>query len=94
MKKSSILITLGAAAVAVVAIGYTTAGRTPDSSLPANEQMLQILDDGGCVLCHTANPELPAYASLPVAKSMIMAHVEACYKSFDMEPAMWSVKAG
>ena len=48
MKKSSILITLGAATVAVLAIGYATAGRTPDASLPVNEQMLQILDDGGC----------------------------------------------
>ncbi|MGN0220666.1 MAG: cytochrome c peroxidase [Prevotella sp.] len=94
MKKSSILITLGAAAVAAVAIGYTTAGRTPDPSLPANEQMLQILDDGGCAFCHTANPELPAYASLPVVKSMIMSHVEAGYKSFDIGPAMSAISEG
>lgn len=94
MKKSSILITLGAATVAVLAIGYATAGRTPDASLPVNEQMLQILDDGGCAFCHTANPHLPAYASLPVAKSMIMSHVEAGYKSFDIEPVTTALSEG
>lgn len=94
MKKSSILITAGAVLVIGVAIGYTTAGQAPNPSLPANEQMMEILDEGGCAFCHTANPQLPFYASLPGAKSMIGAHVEAGYKSFDIEPMMQAIAEG
>lgn len=94
MKKSSILIAAGVVIVAGLAIGYKSAGSAPDPSLPADGQMMQILDDGGCAFCHTANPQLPFYASLPGAKAMIGAHVEAGYKSFDIAPMLDALKEG
>ena len=94
MKKSSKIILVGALAIAALAIVYRAVNRTPDLSLPANEQITQILNDGGCAFCHTANPDLPFYASWPVASSMIEAHVGEGYKMFDIEPMMTAIAEG
>ena len=77
-----------------LAIAYRAVNQAPDKSLPANEQLTEILDKGGCVFCHSANPDLPFYAVLPVAKSLIKAHVDEGYKAFDIEPMMKAIKNG
>lgn len=77
-----------------LAITYRAVNKAPDTSLPANEQMAQILEDGGCAFCHTANPDLPFYASWPVASSLIKGHVEDGYKMFDVQPMMDALAAG
>ena len=94
MKKSSKIIVAGAVAVVGLAITYRAVNQAPDPSLPANEQMTKILDDGGCAFCHTAKPDLPFYATWPVASSMIKAHVDEGYKMFDIEPMMKALAAG
>ena len=94
MKKTSKIILGGAVLVVGLAIVYRAVNQAPDKSLPANEQLTEIMNDGGCVFCHTANPDLPFYATLPVAKSLIAAHVEEGYKAFDIEPMMKAVAAG
>ena len=94
MKNSSKMILAGAVVVVGLAITYRAVNTPPDPSLPANEQMAQILNDGGCVYCHTANPDLPFYASWPVASSMIKAHVEKGYQMFDIAPMMDAISRG
>lgn len=94
MKKTSKIILGGAVLVVGLAIVYRAVNQAPDKSLPANEQLTEIMNDGGCVFCHTANPDLPFYATLPVAKSLIAAHVEEGYKAFDIEPMMKALAAG
>lgn len=94
MKNSSKMILAGAVVVVGLAITYRAVNKAPDSSLPANEQMAQILNDGGCIFCHTANPDLPFYASWPVASSMIKAHVEKGYQMFDIDPMMAAINHG
>ena len=94
MKKSSKIVIGGAVVIAVMAIVYRAVNTAPDASLPANEQVAQIFDEGGCALCHTANPSLPGYASLPIAKSMIGAHVEKGYQMFDIEPMLTALNEG
>ena len=84
----------GAVAVVGLAITYRAVNKAPDTSLPANEQMAQILEDGGCAFCHTASPDLPFYASWPVASSLIKGHVEDGYRMFDIEPMMNALKEG
>ena len=59
MKKSSTILLSGAIVLAGAAITYRMVNQAPDASLPANQAVAQILDDGGCVFCHTANPQLP-----------------------------------
>lgn len=80
--------------VAVLAVAYRAVNKAPSADLPANEQLLQVLADGGCASCHSANPELPFYASLPVAKSMIAKHVADGYAVFDIAPIMEALRNG
>ncbi len=94
MKKSSKIIVGAAVVVAGLAITYRAVNQAPDASLPANEQMTQMLNDGGCVFCHTESPTLPFYANFPVAKSLIAKHVEEGYKSFDIAPMMEAIAQG
>ena len=94
MKKTSKIILGGAVVVVGLAIAYRAVNQAPDKSLPANEQLTEILDKGGCVFCHSANPDLPFYADLPVAKSLIKAHVDEGYKAFDIKPMMKAIKNG
>ena len=94
MKKSSKIIVGAAVVVAGLAITYRAVNQAPDASLPANEQMTQMLNDGGCVFCHTESPSLPFYSSFPVAKSLIAKHVEEGYKSFDIAPMMEAIAQG
>ena len=91
MKNSSKMILAGVVVVVGLAITYRAVNKTPDPSLPANEQMAQILNDGGCIFCHSSNPDLPFYASWPVAKSMIKAHVDKGYQMFDITPMMEAI---
>ena len=94
MKKTSQIILSGAVLVVGLAIVYRAVNQAPDKSLPANEQLTEIMNDGGCVFCHTENPDLPFYATFPVAKSLISAHVEEGYKVFDIAPMMKAVAEG
>ena len=94
MKQSSKIIVGAAIGVAALAIAYRAVNQAPDASLPINEQMTQILNDGGCVFCHTANPDLPFYAEWPVADQLIGRHVRDGYQSFDIAPMMEALSSG
>ncbi len=94
MKKISRLLLGLVVVIAVMAIAYRAVNTAPSAELQANEQLLQVLADGGCASCHTANPDLPFYASLPVAKDMIGKHVADGYASFDVQPILNALAAG
>lgn len=80
--------------IAVLAVAYRAVNKAPSADLPANGQLLQVLADGGCASCHSANPELPFYANMPVAKSMIAKHVADGYAAFDVDPIMEALRNG
>lgn len=81
------MIVLGAiGAVVVLAIVYRAVNRAPSADLPVNEQLEKVLADGGCASCHSANPQLPFYANLPLADNLIGQHVKDGYASFDIAP--------
>ena len=56
--------------------------------------MQKILADGGCISCHSAEPELPFYASFPVMGDVVKADSEAGYKLFDIAPMMEALANG
>lgn len=94
MKTSGKILLLAILFAVGVVLVYRSVNSAPSAALSADEQMAQILSDGGCAMCHTANPDLPGYASLPVAKNLIGSHVENGYKSFDIEPMLKAMVAG
>ena len=81
------------AAIAVAAL-YCGMNRPPASELGLNAQVLEILREGGCASCHTADPSLPFYAQLPVAGDMVLQDVEQGYRAFDVAPLMTALSEG
>ena len=94
MKKSSKILLAAAVAIAVLAVIYRAVNKAPSADMAAGEQLLQILDDGGCAECHTANPEMPFYANWPLAKSLIGKHIEEGYAVFDITPLVEALGNG
>lgn len=92
MKKKFILVALLIAAGAVTV--YRLVNQAPSESLAANERMLAILTDGGCMECHSATPKLPFYANFPVAGKLVKEDIEKGYREFDVEPMMTALKNG
>ena len=89
------MIVLGAiGAVVVLAIVYRAVNRAPSADLPVNEQLEKVLADGGCASCHSANPQLPFYANLPLADNLIGQHVKDGYASFDIAPFIEALQNG
>lgn len=83
-----------AALVVVALIAYRAVNTAPSQELSAENQMLEILQEGGCMSCHSATPELPFYANLPVAKNLIVKDVEEGYRAYDIAPMMDALAKG
>ena len=88
MKTSSKLILGAVGIIAIGAITYRMVNTVPSETLPENARVLEILKDGGCAECHTANPDLPFYANWPIAKTMITEDIVEGYKAFDIVPTI------
>lgn len=94
MKKSS-KITLGVlVAVAVLALAYRLANKAPSGDLSKQEQMAEIVASSGCMACHSADPELPFYANMPVAGKLVKEDIRLAYRSFDMTPMTEALQKG
>lgn len=87
----AVVLLVAAAAMVVV---YRAMNRVPSVELPQNEQVLQILDDGGCLSCHSADPKLPFYTRMPVAGRIVMKDVDSGYRAYDIEPVTEVLKIG
>lgn len=95
-KQKSIQYLLVAALLLVVGgfITYRAMLTTPSNELPPTAQVAAILEDGGCISCHSANPELPFYANIPLAGDMVKADAKDGYRAFDIEGVMTKLKDG
>ena len=80
-------------AVAVATI-YTVMNRPPAAELSLNEQTLQILENGGCISCHSSDPELPFYAQMPVAGDLVQKDVMEGYRAYDITPLVSALESG
>lgn len=93
MKKLLCLLSLLAVA-ALVCIAYRVANYPPSDELPVEERVYAILEDGGCISCHTTNAKLPFYADFPVVGDLIKADVEEGYRAYDISALMTALKGG
>lgn len=84
MKTSVKIAIVVVAAGAVGTVAYKLANRLPSPDQTAEMQVQQILDDGGCLSCHSENPDLPFYASWPVAGNIVRSDVEKGHR-----PLIW-----
>ena len=87
MKKSTfILLVMGF--VLVAGTLYALMNRPPAEDLSRTERVLQILDKGGCLDCHSAEPNLPFYFKMPVADKIMKQDIDSGFRAFDIEPLM------
>lgn len=73
---------------------YCCMDGTPSATVEKNAQIAGIIESGGCLECHTADPNLPFYAEFPIAGDMVKEDVEKGYRSFDIQPMYDAVKSG
>ena len=86
-------------AMLLIACGWVTyrvmtACSTPSKELAPEARVAAILESGGCISCHSANPELPFYANIPVAGDMVKTDIEDGYRAFDIEGVVEKLKNG
>ncbi len=92
MKRGSAII-LMLAVVLVVGTVYAYLNRPPAEDLSRTEQVVQILDKGGCLDCHSAEPELPFYFKMPVADKIMRQDIDSGFRAFNIEPLMKALAA-
>ncbi len=84
--RNSLIALLVLAAVLIVV--YRAVNRVPASGIPASQAVGEIFDEGGCLSCHSADPEVPFYAKMPVAGKIVMKDIDSGYRAFDIRPFM------
>ena len=89
LKVFAVALLVVAAALVVV---YRAVNRVPSADLPQYEQVYRIFEDGGCLSCHSENPEVPFYAKLPVAGDIVMKDIDSGYRAYDMAAFMEALK--
>ena len=77
---------------AILVIVYKVVNQAPSPALPQYEQVLQILDEGGCISCHSADPKVPFYAKMPVAGKIVMKDIDSGYRAYDITKFMEELK--
>lgn len=92
MKRTILLVVLIAAAIAGAT--YSILNRPPAADLALSDQVLEILEKGGCVSCHSSDPKLPFYMNLPIAGDIIKKDVYEGYRAYDITPLMSALEQG
>ena len=92
MKKLKVL---SVSAVVVWASGYFLVSNFSGLPNVEPEQMpLAVLEQAGCVMCHSKEATQPFYAHVPIAGQLIKTDMEEGLKHFDITPTIEELKAG
>lgn len=88
-------IFLGAAILALAfIITYRAINQEPSDSLSKDEQVLAIMENSGCILCHNENPNLPFYANWPLLGGKLKRDMKAALDSFEIFSLYDSIVTG
>ncbi len=94
LKKRQIFL-IGLLVVAVVlAIVYRVMISPPSEELTPDARVEEMLTEGGCISCHTANPTLPFYATWPVIGDVVQTDAAEGYRAFDIAPLIEALQEG
>lgn len=86
MKKKLFIVLVILVVVAALFAIYRFAFRKSIPDAPTSVQVAAIFEQNGCYACHSAQAELPFYASLP-GGSMLATHIEHGTKFIDLQNA-------
>ena len=93
-RKGQLLIVVALLLLVGGFITYRAMHTTPSKEIAPESQVAAILESGGCISCHSANPEVPFYANIPVAGNLVMKDIKDGYRAFDIEGTMAKLKDG
>jgi len=85
MKKILTIAFVALVAAAAVLAVYRFAFRKSIPDAPADTQVVSILAQSDCFVCHSAEPELPFYASFPIIGKMMSKHVGNATRFIDLK---------
>lgn len=91
MKKLLTTVLCGLLGIAAVLAIYRFGFRKSIPDAPVPEQVMAILQQNDCFVCHSENPELPFYATFPVIKDMMSAHMTHGVRFIDLEKRLADV---
>ena len=94
MKKFRLFLVMALIVAVSLFVAYRLANNAPAEDMPQEARVLAVLEEGGCLSCHSANPVLPFYANLPVAGKVVMKDVDEGYRAYDIEPLMEALRNG
>ncbi len=80
--------------ICCLVIIYRLVNVTPSKNLSPNEQAIAILNSGKCTMCHSQNPDLPFYASLPIIGKVVKEDALLAVREIDLDPAMNALNSG
>ena len=92
MKKKLLFLALVLVVIALAI--FRISDRVPSADYPLEKRVSAIFVKGGCLDCHSAEPELPGYVKLPVVGKIMKKDIDEGYRSFDMEPLWKKLEAG
>ena len=92
MKKSLIVLILLCVAWTTGYFIESSRSSIPDGTM--QQKALYVLDNAGCVLCHTKNAEPPFYAHIPIIGTLIKHDMSEGLKHFDMGGIVNDLKKG
>ena len=87
------LLILALTLAAVLLAVWRISNRVPSSDYSERARVAAIFIKSGCLDCHTAEPNVPFYAKVPVAGDIVMKDIEAGYRAFDIAPLMEALEA-
>ena len=92
--RNLLIVALALVVVLFVIYRVVLSSSIPNEELTLDARVTAILEGGGCISCHTANPELPFYANLPVAGKLVKQDAADGYRAFDIAPLMEALMSG
>ena len=92
--RNLLIVALALVVVLCVIYRVMVSASTPSEELALDARVTAILEDGGCISCHTANPELPFYANLPVVGKLVQQDAKEGYRAYDIAPLMEALQSG
>ena len=92
MKKKLLFLVLLLVVVALAI--FRISDRVPSADYPLDKRVAAIFVKGGCLDCHSAEPQLPFYFKLPVVGNIMKKDVDEGYRAFDMEPLWNALETG
>jgi cytochrome c peroxidase len=79
---------------AALIITFRAIDQEPTNNLILEAKVVAIIDNSGCIVCHSAEPKLPFYSNWPLMGRKIKRDASSAFSSINLEPSFEAIKTG